>query len=121
MSYDPLTSVEDEPLEVEPETLDSLRQFRARDKVAMLPGVNTTAEKARLSTALNAVADSLLQGIESNPSKRWVLGVFQAALVPIQEEDTEAREHFGMELEELMDILGIESSDGLLSFYLGGI
>jgi hypothetical protein len=121
MSYDPLASVEDEPLEIEPETLAALRRFKARDKVALLPGVDTTDERARLSSRLNAVADILLQAVEANPTKRWVMSIFQAALIPLQEEDTEAREHFGMELEDLMDILGIESSDGLLGFYLGGI
>jgi hypothetical protein len=39
----------------------------------------------------------------------------------VQSEDTEAREHFGTELERLMDILGIASSDGVLTHYLGGI
>jgi hypothetical protein len=34
------------------------------------------------------------------------------------EGDAEAREHFGFELEEIMDILRIESSDGLLSYSL---
>jgi hypothetical protein len=39
----------------------------------------------------------------------------------VEGEDTEAREHFGMELERLMGILGIASSDGVLTHYLGGI
>ena len=39
----------------------------------------------------------------------------------MDQEGSEAREHFGMELEHIMDILGIESSDGMLSYYLGGI
>jgi hypothetical protein len=43
---------------------------------------------------------------------------FQAQLEPMFQEDTEAREHFGLELEAIMDILRIESSDGLLSYYL---
>jgi len=46
---------------------------------------------------------------------------FQRFLVKVEGEDTEGREHFGMEIEEVMDILGIESSDGLLAFYLGGL
>jgi hypothetical protein len=50
-----------------------------------------------------------------------VLKQFQESLEIVQEEDTEAREHFGMELERVMDILGIESSDGVLTHYLGGI
>jgi len=36
-------------------------------------------------------------------------------------EDAKARGNFGAELEDLMDILGIDSSDVLLSFCLLGI
>lgn len=39
----------------------------------------------------------------------------------VADEDTEGGDHFGQEIEVLMDILGIERSDGLLSFYLGGL
>jgi hypothetical protein len=65
--------------------------------------------------------DRLLCDIEAHPSKLWVLTEFQKALVLLEGEDTEGREHFGMEMENIMDILGIESSDGLLTAYLGGI
>jgi hypothetical protein len=90
-------------------------------KLTHLPGVDTTVERERLSKVLNALLDGLLAGIEKNPSKLWVLAQFQPALAQVQMEDTESREHFGMEIENIMDILGIESSDGLLSFYLGGL
>jgi hypothetical protein len=50
-----------------------------------------------------------------------VLTEFQTALRLVEEEDTDGRDHFGMEMENIMDILGIESSDGLLAAYLGGI
>ena len=46
---------------------------------------------------------------------------FQRSLVRVENEDTEGRDHFGTELETIMGVLGIESSDGLLTFYLGGI
>ena len=70
---------------------------------------------------LNDLADRLLADIAKHPSKLWVLTEFQTALKLVEEEDTEGRDHFGMELENIMDILGIESSDGLLAAYLGGI
>jgi len=101
--------------------MQALRDFRRGEKLALLPGVDTSAERARLSQKLNDLADVLVRGVERNSSKRWVLSQFQRALDGMDQEDTEAREHFGMELEHIMDILGIESSDGLLSYYLGGI
>ena len=68
-----------------------------------------------------ALVDRLLAGLSGNPQKLWVMGQFQPALAAMQTEDTEAREHFGMSVERIMDVLGIESSDGILGFYLGGI
>jgi hypothetical protein len=120
MNYDPLSEVIDEPLDVNEVVVGKLDAFRIKDKFSLLPGVDTTLERERLSKVIDGLTDALIAGIEANPTKLWVMGQFQVYLVQVEEEDTEGREHFGMELEELMDILGIESSDGLLSAYLGG-
>ena len=121
MTYDPLSDVVDEALNIDAGVLEALNNFRSRAKMPYLPGVDTTAERARLSKVLDDVADALILGIEAHPSKLWVMTQFQRGLVLVEAEDTEGREHFGTELEDLMDILGIESSDGLLSAYLGGL
>jgi len=121
MSYDPLTQVTDAALKIDPAALDGLAAFRDAPKLVLLPGIDTTAERERLSKILNDLADTLLLGVRANPSKLWVMRQFQPALDLVVKEDTEAREHFGMELEQLMDVLHIDSSDGLLTFYLGGI
>jgi len=111
----------DEPLTVDDLALQALRDFRHEEKLTLLPGVDISNERARLTCKLNDLADVLLRDVERNPSKRWVMSQFQKVLDGMDQEDTEAREHFGMELEHVMDILGIESSDGLLTHYLGGI
>ncbi|MBS0355732.1 MAG: DUF4844 domain-containing protein [Proteobacteria bacterium] len=121
MTYDPLSEVINEPLRIDGRAIASLTEFRSREKLLHLPGVDTALERERLLKILNTLLDELLAGIERNPSKLWALTQFQRALVQVQLEDTEAREHFGMEIEHIMDVLGIESSDGLLSFYLGGL
>ncbi|MBG9390081.1 DUF4844 domain-containing protein [Caenimonas aquaedulcis] len=121
MSNDPISLVVDEPLRVSSDVLEALAAFRESPKLELLPGVDTRAEKKRLVPLLDQLADRLLAGIAQNPSKLWVLKQFQVALIQLQNEDTEAREHFGMDLEHIMDILGIESSDGLLAYYLGGL
>ena len=120
MSQDPLDRVADEPLVVGDVAMQALRDFRREEKLALLPGVDTTEERARLCLKLNDLADVLVRGVERNPSKWWVLSQFQRVLAGMDQEDTEVREHFGMELERVMDILGIQSSDGVLSYYLGG-
>jgi hypothetical protein len=118
---DPFEFVQDAPLFVVPRTLEQLRAFREGPKLADLPGVNPSPERERLAVVLDDLATRLLAGVEAHPTKFWVLKQFQQSLEIVEGEDTEAREHFGMELERLMEILGIESSDGVLTYYLGGI
>jgi hypothetical protein len=118
---DPFEFVQDAPLFVVPRTLEQLRAFREGPKLADLPGVNPSPERERLAVVLDDLATRLLAGVEAHPTKFWVLKQFQQSLEIVEGEDTEAREHFGMELVRLMEILGIESSDGVLTYYLGGI
>ncbi len=106
--FDPIDDVDDEPLHITPATLDALREFQQTDKLTHLPGTNVLEEKARLTARLDALTTSLLAGVQAHPSKLWVMQQFQQVLREMEGEDTEAREHFGMELEEVMDILGIE-------------
>jgi hypothetical protein len=121
MSYNPIADIIDEPLDVDETTVSELVAFRNGTKLELLPGVDPTEERNRLSEILNDLAEVLIAGIQANPSKLWALTQFQPFLEMVEGEDTEGREHFGTEVENIMDILGIESSDGLLSYYLGGI
>lgn len=118
MSIDPISRVRDQTLTVDRTTIQQLLQLRQDEKFADLPGTDTSAERERLTTSLNDLLDSLIAGIESNPNKIWAMQQFQFALLAVEMEDTEARERFGDDLEKVMDILKIESSDGLLNFYL---
>lgn len=121
MNYDPLSAVTDEPLAVSDETIRALTAFRATDKFLELPGLDTTAERRRLASIFDAVLDRVILGLQSTPSKLWVMKQIQPALSEVATADTEARESFGFHIERIMDIIGIDSSDGMLSFYLGGV
>jgi hypothetical protein len=95
MARDPLASVVDAPLFIVPRVLDALRAYRA-DAPAILGGL----------------ADALLAGIAAHPTNFWVMKQFQQTLDGI--DDVQVREQVAGELEKLMDILGIASSDGVL-------
>lgn len=105
-------------LEVTPETLSALRQLRRTPKFTDLPGQNTDAERRRCSTLIDGLLDRLIAGVEANPRKSWVLEQCVPTLEAVSQEDTEARERMGAYLEQIADILGIESSDGLFNHYL---
>lgn len=121
MTYNPLVEVIDAPLAIDATVMEQLRNYRRAPKLECLPGTNVTDERDRLENVLNRLVDRLIDGIEENPTKLWVLTQFQSSLELVEGEDTEARDHFGMEIEAVMGILGIDSSDGLLACYLGGI
>lgn len=118
MGGDPFEFVQDAPLFIVPRTLEQLRAFREGPKLADLPGGSPSPERERLAVVLDDLATRLLAGAEAHPTKFWVLKQFQESLEIVREEDAEAREHFGTELERLMDIVGIESSDGIVTTYL---
>jgi hypothetical protein len=101
MVRDPLANVVDAPLFVVPRVLDALRAYRA----SAAPG------------APAALADTLLAGIEAHPTKFWVMRQFRKALERVGDGDAAAGDQLGGELEKLMDILGIASSDGVLGTY----
>ena len=98
MARDPLAAVVDAPLFIVPRVIDALRAYRA----SAAPG------------ALAALADTLLAGIAAHPTKFWVLQQFRKTLEQVRDGDAAAGDPLGGELEKLMDILGIASSDGVL-------
>ena len=100
MARDPLAGLVDAPLFIVPRVLDGLRAYRAGSP-------SLTDELARL-------VDTLLAGVEAHPTKFWVMKQFQKTLERVGEQDAAARDLVRGQLEKLMDILGIESSDGVL-------
>jgi hypothetical protein len=106
------------PLKITSETIGALQHLRHQDKFTDLPGYDTQQETLRCSHAVNELLDRLIQGIAENPRKSWVLEQFVPTLRAACREDSEARERFGPYLESVMDILGIDGSDGMLTFYL---
>jgi hypothetical protein len=120
MARDPMAQVQDAPLFVVPRMLDALRAWRDGPKLADLPGPNPSPERERLASELDRLADALIAGIERHPTKFWVLTQFQHTLEAVRGMDADACEPVGMEFERIMDILGIDSSDGVVEYYLGG-
>lgn len=115
---DPLDEVVDAPVILNADVLESLKAFRDGHKRTDLVEAEADDPSLDLSPNLNRLAERLLGGIEANPSKRWVLAQFQQSLVPVIHIDDEGRKRFGEELKNVMQIIGIESDDGLLDFYL---
>ncbi len=121
MNRNPLDEVIDRPIKASPETIAELSEFLSKSKFLELPGIDNEDEKKKLSVLLDGVLNSLINGLSENPTKKWVMQQFCSALGAVEDSDTEVRDHFGEYLELIMDILEIESSDGVLGFYLGHV
>jgi hypothetical protein len=115
---DPLDEVVDGPVMLNAGVLESLKAFRDGRKRTDLIEAEPDDPSLDLSPNLDRLAERLLCGIEANPSKRWVMAQFQQSLVPVIHIDDEGRKRFSEELKNVMQIIGIESDDGLLDFYL---
>jgi uncharacterized protein DUF4844 len=116
----------DQKLNVTQVTFARLAELRARPKyVALPPGTlynGLRPEDARLlaERQINALIDRLRDGLASKPSKKFTLDEFARTMAEFDPIDTEDREQLLRYLEEIMDILGIESSDGLLNRWMYG-
>jgi hypothetical protein len=64
--------------------------------------------------------DPLAIGLPEAPRKSYVLSEFLEMLKAFEHEDTEEREQACTYCERVMNVLGIESSDGLLNTWLYG-
>jgi hypothetical protein len=114
-------------LVVTPAVLDQLAAFRARPKFGpddsrFLPYVGYLPETSRADAEqeLNAVVDALIEGLPSQPTAAFVLSCFAKGLLWFAISDTEDRERCCDYLVEIMDIVGMESSDGLLNRFMYG-
>jgi hypothetical protein len=101
-------------------TLADLRELRLQPKfhedwAVFYPGAPDEVIRARCESRVNELLDRLIAGVSKNPSKDYVLEQFRATLPLFDSEDSEERDRVALYLEGIMDIVGIESSDGLLN------
>lgn len=114
-------------LDITDNTITALKEFRALPKfgpedtryppyVGFLPASLTPAAEAEL----NALVDQLIETLPDTPDKALVLKLFSQYLLWFAGHDTEDRERICDYLVEIMDIIGLESSDGLLNNFVYG-
>jgi hypothetical protein len=115
----------DQKLEISQQTIDKLSELRGRTKYVDIPGTiynGMRPESSRLlaQEQLNCLIDRLREGLPSRPSKKFVLTEFAKTTAEFEATDTEDREQLLRYLSEILDILGIASSDGQLSRWMYG-
>lgn len=92
------------------------------DDTRYLPYVGyLPAEKRPEAEAqLNDLIDRISASIQSEPTKAFVLKEFRKTFDYFETSDTEDRERFCSYLENIMDAIGMESSDGAINEWMYG-
>lgn len=117
----------DARIEVTADKLERLNELAAQPKYGvsedgMFLAMQPEPDRLLAESQLNNLISRLTDRLEAEPSKRFVLREFSSTLAGFPSIDTVDRERACAYLEEIMDILEIESSDGLLNNWLyGGI
>jgi hypothetical protein len=115
----------DELLRITPAILDNLEKLKPElnfgpDQKTFYTGVPDPADRAIGDVAFAQLVDVLVANLARQPSKEFVLQQFQIALSKFSSADTEDRERAAGYCEKIMDVVGIESSDGVLNRWLYG-
>jgi hypothetical protein len=115
----------DQELDISQPILAKFSELRSQAKYVDVPGTiynGMRPESCRLlaEEQLNRLIDRLREGLPSRPSKKFVLAEFAITMAQFEASDTEDREQLLRYLTEIMDVLGIVSSDGLLSRWMYG-
>lgn len=108
-------------LEITPETIELLKKFEKvnkfneRKQCDCCSSATYEEVRVRCETAINQMVSELIDGLTDRPQKDYVLTVFVKHLKKLGMEDSEKRKEACRYCEKIMDILNIESSDGVLA------
>jgi Domain of unknown function (DUF4844) len=116
----------DQDLKITSIQIEQLKQLRAEvkfheDLKTFYPGATDEFSRLVLESAVNGAVDSIIQLIEKNPEKSYVLGVFKWVLGKMERLDTEDQEQVLAYFSRVLDILGIESSNELFNVWRYGV
>lgn len=116
----------DQDLKITSIQIEQLKQLRAEvkfheDLKTFYPGATDEFSRLVLESAVNGAVDSIIQLIEKNPKKSYVLGVFKWVLGKMERLDTEDQEQVLAYFSRVLDILGIESSNELFNVWRYGV
>lgn len=105
-------------LSVGASTLEQLRLLRKEEKFPDLPGERADDERKRFTPLLNTLLDGIIEGIQENPRRDWVIGQMDPFVAKFYLEDTELRERCITYLERIFAILGMLNDDGAFIKYM---
>jgi hypothetical protein len=112
----------DQLIRLTDERIDELQSLKTLVKFAPEGLYQAPTDSIQQASAahIDALLDRLLVGLAQNPTKFYVLGEFKSTLKEFDLADSEEQDRALVYLENILDVLGIESSDGLLNMWRYG-
>jgi hypothetical protein len=115
----------DQTLTITPKVIANLRSLKAElnfepDDKTYYTGVADSSVRMASGEAFSSLVKELVVQLPEHPSKQFVLSQFKITLDRLLLSDTEDRERAATYCEKIMDVLGIQSSDGLLNDWMYG-
>jgi hypothetical protein len=115
----------DHLLQLTPDRIAALSALRVGstfvpETALLYSGAPSESVRAECEARVNDLIDRLLGELGPEPRKEVALAEFRNALSHFETSDSEERERVCSYIEQIMDILGIESSDGLLNTWRYG-
>ncbi len=120
------TSFPDQQLEITPVTIEQLGKLLKKKKFLeskemLYPGAVDEETRVQLERIINILIESIIQDIESNPSKSIVLYYFKVTLPVLDYFDSSDMDMALHYMEEVLDVLDIKSSNELFNVWRYGL
>ena len=112
--------MKDKTLIITENTISKLNVMKSKSKFILddklfYPGAPSTKVKKEAEGLINDLLTILIDQVPSNPKKSYVMREFKNTLKKFNEFDSEEQDRVCNYLEEIMDMLRISNSDGLLN------
>ena len=116
----------DQSLALTPAAFAKLDRLRSEPKYVEVlavgySGLRPEPERRMAEAQLNDLIDQVRHGLAATPTKAFVLREFAMTLARFEPTDSEDRDRLCRYLEQIMDIVGIQSSDGMLGRWRYGL
>jgi len=115
----------DHQLSITPQCIEFLNGMRKKPKFqkdteAQYPGATSEAVRIDADARLNALLDSLINGLPKNQRKAFVIKQFKETLGQFEKFDSEEKDRLLLYLEDIMDEVGIRNSNELFNVWRYG-
>jgi hypothetical protein len=100
--------------------LAALKSEKKFDAFIMYSGAPSEEIRVRCESSVNGLLATLVRGLPKQPDTAFVLSAFKSYLDNFNGEDTEEKERACGYCEQIVDILGMENSEGVLNNWLYG-